>query len=233
MEKDFNPLIKAVQSLRKLSIDIALTHKEIVAGNDEIIKQIEEAGELIVSSNDSIIINVWVTEKAKLTENIIVLLGLLRSIEDKFNTNDHSHLIEIRQTYNHYKDVVINILKEMQNVGNTIFTAGNLQKWDNIWEIISNNLNRVLSISESYKLKLTLMENLEPDEIDALTLDILKYIPWSYPDSEVQNYESQYAKAYHELNQSQSEKKKVWNKVLDVLAGGMDDTSAHRLSIKR
>ncbi len=233
MEKDFNPLIKAVQSLRKLSIDIALTHKEIVAGNDEIIKQIEEAGELIVSSNDSIIINVWVTEKAKLTENIIVLLGLLRSIEDKFNTNDHSHLIEIRQTYNHYKDVVINILKEMQNVGNTIFTAGNLQKWDNIWEIISNNLNRVLSISESYKLKLTLMENLEPDEIDALTLDILKYIPWSYPDSEVQNYESQYAKAYHELNQSQSEKKNVWNKVLNVLAGGMDDTSAHRLSIKR
>ncbi|WP_418123146.1 hypothetical protein ACNFU2_21915 [Chryseobacterium sp. PTM-20240506] len=233
MEKDFNPVIKAVQNLRKLSTDITLTHKEIVEGNDGIIKKIDEAGELIVLFNDCIIINLWLNEKAKLLENIIVLLGILRSIEDKFINKDRSNLLEIRQAYNHYKDVVINILIEMQNVGNSIFTAENLQKWDSIWEIISKNLNRILSTSESYKLKLTLMENLEPDEIDALTLDILKYIPWSYPDSEDQNYERQYAEAYDELNQSLSEKKNVWNKVLSVLAGGMDETSAHRLSIKR
>ncbi|MDQ1802804.1 hypothetical protein RAH57_02320 [Chryseobacterium sp. CKR4-1] len=233
MEKDFNPVIKAVQNLRKLSTDITLTHKEIVEGNDGIIKKIDEAGELIVLFNDCIIINLWLNEKAKLLENIIVLLGILRSIEDKFINKDRSNLLEIRQAYNHYKDVVINILIEMQNVGNSIFTAENLQKWDSIWEIISKNLNRILSTSESYKLKLTLMENLEPDEIDALTLDILKYIPWSYPDSEDQNYERQYAEAYDELNQSLSEKKNVWNKVLSVLTGGMDETSAHRLSIKR
>lgn len=233
MEKDFNPVIKAVQNLRKLSTDITLTHKEIVEGNDGIIKKIDEAGELIVLFNDCIIINLWLNEKAKLLENIIVLLGILRSVEDKFINKDRSNLLEIRQAYNHYKDVVINILIEMQNVGNSIFTAENLQKWDSIWEIISKNLNRILSTSESYKLKLTLMENLEPDEIDALTLDILKYIPWSYPDSEDQNYERQYAEAYDELNQSLSEKKNVWNKVLSVLAGGMDETSAHRLSIKR
>ncbi|WP_345989562.1 hypothetical protein AAEU33_18495 [Chryseobacterium sp. Chry.R1] len=233
MEKDFNPVIKAVQNLRKLSTDITLTHKEIVEGNDGIIKKIDEAGELIVLFNDCIIINLWLNEKAKLLENIIVLLGILRSIEDKFINKDRSNLLEIRQAYNHYKDVVINILIEMQNVGNSIFTAENLQKWDSIWEIISKNLNRILSTSESYKLKLTLMEKLEPDEIDALTLDILKYIPWSYPDSEDQNYERQYAEAYDELNQSLSEKKNVWNKVLSVLAGGMDETSAHRLSIKR
>lgn len=233
MEKDFNPVIKAVQNLRKLSTDITLTHKEIVEGNDGIIKKIDEAGELIVLFNDCIIINLWLNEKAKLLENIIVLLGILRSIEDKFINKDRSNLLEIRQAYNHYKDVVINILIEMQNVGNSIFTAENLQKWDSIWEIISKNLNRILSTSESYKLKLTLMENLEPDEIDALTLDILKYIPWSYPDSEDQNYERQYAEAYDELNQSLSEKKNVWNKVLSVLAGGTEETSAHRLSIKR
>lgn len=233
MENDFNPVIKAVQSLRKLSTDITLTNKEIVESNDEIMRQIAEAGKLIVVSNDSIIINLWVNEKAKLVENTIVLLGILKSIEDKFKNKDCTNLIEIWETHSHYKDVVLNILKELKKIGNIIFVSENLHKWEDIWKIVSVNINRILSISETYKLKLALMENLKPEEIDALTLDILKHIPWNYSDDEAYNYEKEYLKAYNELKESQSRQKSLWDKVLDVLAGGVEETPAHRVQMRR
>ncbi|MBT2623379.1 hypothetical protein [Chryseobacterium sp. ISL-6] len=233
MEKEFNPVIKAVQSLRKLSVDIRLSNQEIKDSNDEATKQISEAGKLIVASNDSIVINLWINEKAKLLENTSILLGILQSLEDKFKNKDCSNLLEIWQTHDHYREIVINTLEELQKIGNVIFIKENLQKWEDIWQIISANVGRILSIAETYKLKLAMMEALKPEEIDMLTNDILKHIPWNYSDDEAYKYEKEYLEAYNELKESQSKKKSLWDKVLDVLAGGVEETPAHRVQMRR
>lgn len=233
MEKEFNPVIKAVQSLRKLSLDIRDGNKEIKDCDAEVLQQIAEAGKVIVASNDSIVINLWINEKAKLMENTVVLLGILQSIEDKFRNKDCSGLTEIWQTHNHYKKIVITSLGELKKIGVIILVLEDLQKWGDIWQIISVNVDKILSIVETYKLKLAMMEALKPEEINDLTMDILKHIPWNYSDDEAYKYEKEYLEAYHELKESQSGKKSVWDKVLDVLAGGVEETPAHRVQMRR
>ena len=233
MEKNFNPVIKTVQSLRKLSMDVMLTNKEIVESNDVIMQQIAEGGKLILASNDSIIINLWLNDKAKLVENTIVLLCIFKSIEDKFKNKDSSFLTETWQAHNHYKDVVFNNLKELKRIGDVIFVSENLKNWKDIWKTVSSNINKIISISETYRLKLALMENLQPEEIDGLTLDILKHIPWNYSDEEACLYEKEYVEAYHKLKESQSRRKNLWDKVLNILVSGVEETPTHRVQMKR
>ncbi|MBK1895873.1 hypothetical protein [Chryseobacterium paridis] len=233
MEKDFNPVIKAVQSLRKLSTDIKATNLEIKECNEKATQQIAEAGKLIIASNDNLIINLWVNEKAEVMENTTVLLGILQSLEEKFKNKDCSNLSEMWETHSHYKNIVMNSLLELKKIGNTIFVSENLQKWEDIWQIISLHVNKILSIAETYKLKLAMMEALKPEEIDMLTMDILKHIPWNYSDDEAYQYEKEYLQAYNELKESQSKKKSLWDKVLDVLAGGVEETPAHRVQMRR
>ncbi|WP_131329597.1 hypothetical protein [Chryseobacterium piperi] len=233
MEKQFNPVIKAVQSLRKLSLDIKSTNKEIKESSDNAVQQIAEAGKLIATSNDSMVINLWIREKANVMENITVLFGILENIENKFNNKDTSNLTEIWEAHNHYRETVVAGLEKLKKIGDVIFVTENLQKWDGIWQIISLNVNKILSIAETYKLKLALMESLKPEEIDTLTMDILKYIPWNYSDDEAYKYEKEYLQAYNELKDSQSKKKSLWDKVLDVLAGGVEETPAHRVQMRR
>ncbi|UHO36851.1 hypothetical protein H5J24_13665 [Chryseobacterium capnotolerans] len=84
MEKQLNPIIKAVQSLRKLAVDIKTTNKEIQSNDQKIRSRIEECGRLIATTKDSMVINLWIREKSKLTENSDTLLGILGKIEEKF-----------------------------------------------------------------------------------------------------------------------------------------------------
>lgn len=233
MEKDFNPAIKAVQSLRKLSTDVRSGNKKIRESDNEIKRQIADAGKLIFSSNDSIVINLWVSEKMTLMENMTVLLEILQNVEDKFRNKDCSGLMEIWQSYTYYKKNVITGLRELKKIGVIILMLENLQKWATIWQLISENLDMILSTAETYKLKLAIMEVLRPEEIDDLTMDILKYIPWNYSDDEAYRYEKEYLEGYNGLKESQSTKKSLWDKVLDVLAGGVEEAPAHKVQMRR
>ncbi|MBP2616133.1 hypothetical protein [Chryseobacterium jejuense] len=233
MEKQFNPVIKAVQSLRKLSLDIKTTNKEIQSSDNEIRREIEDCGKLIATTNDNMIINLWIKEKAKLIENANALLKILEKIEEKFKKKETLGLTEVWETHEEYKNLVLDNFVTMERMGTAIFIDSNLEKWEGIWKDIKSSLNKILSISETYHLKLKMMEALKPDEIDDLTVDILNHIPWNYSDEDAFKYEQDYLVAYNEIKESQSKKKNLWDKILNALAGGIEETPAHRVQMRR
>lgn len=231
--KEFNPVIKAVQSLRKLAVDVKNTNGEINVFDHEIRLGIENAGKMVAHLDDALIINKWINKKADVIKNANQLLELLQNVETKFRNKDVSDLTVLWQQHEGYKNTVVGTLDEMKNLGETVFVDNMEADWQKIWKNISNNLNSILSISETYKLKFEMMERLKPEEIDELTNSILKYIPLSYTEEDARNYEEEYIKAYNELKEEQSKKKNFWDKILDVLAGGAIETPAHRVKMRR
>lgn len=233
MEKEFNPVIKAVQRLRKLAVEIKSTNKEIQE-NDQVIRlKINEAGKIMAATNDSMAVNVWLREKSKLLENANELLGILINLEEKFKNKDTTELLEIWESRMYYEELVINSIDNLEKAGNLKFTGDDLKRWEDIWKDVSISLNKTLSIAETYHLKLKIMITLKPEEIDALTMDILKNIPVNYSDEDTVKYEKEYLQAYNEIKESQSKKKSVWDKVMDILAGGAEETPAHRVQMRR
>lgn len=233
MEKEFNPVIKAVQRLRKLAVEIKSTNKEIQE-NDQLIRlKINEAGKIMAATNDSMAVNVWLREKSKLLENANELLGILINLEEKFKNKDTTELLEIWESRMYYEELVINSIDNLEKAGNLKFTGDDLKRWEDIWKDVSISLNKTLSIAETYHLKLKIMITLKPEEIDALTMDILKNIPVNYSDEDTVKYEKEYLQAYNEIKESQSKKKSVWDKVMDILAGGAEETPAHRVQMRR
>ncbi|ROI04661.1 hypothetical protein EGI16_08325 [Chryseobacterium sp. G0240] len=233
MEKQLNPVIKAVQSLRKIAVDIKTTNAEIQSNDQKIRSRIEECGKLIATTNDSLVINLWIRQKSKLVENANTLLGILGRIEEKLRKKDTTDLVRIWTSHEEYKGMVLDNLIELERLGNAIFIDENLQKWEDNWKEIRSSLSEIISISDTYHLKLKMMEALKPDEIDELTMDILKHIPWNYSDNEAYQYEHEYMVAYNELKESQSRKKNLWDKILNALAGGVEETPAHRVQMRR
>lgn len=233
MEKEFNPVIKAVQSLRKLAVEIKSTNKEIQENDQAMRLKINEAGKLITATNNSMVVNKWLREKAKLLENSNVLLGILENIEVKFKNKDIKDLLEVWESHEHYKGLVLNGMDELKGAGIAILVDENLQKWKDLWKSIEISLNNILSIAETYNLKFRMMLALEPEEVDALTMDIIQHIPLNYSDEEAGKYEKEYLMAYNELKESQSKKKSIWDKVMNILAGGIEETPAHRVQMRR
>lgn len=233
MEKEFNPVIKAVQSLRKLAVEIKSTNQEIRTNDNQIRVNIGECGKLIASTNNSMVINLWLREKALLLENSDHQLKILERIEEKFKNRDAANLVKDWEMTDYYKDLIMTSMDQLKEGGDVIFVGENLQKWNHHWAEVFKALDNILSIAETYKLKLRIMETLEPGEVDALTMDIIQHIPLHYSEEEAGEYEKEYLEAYYELKASQSKKKNLWDKVMDILAGGIEETPAHRVQMRR
>src|SRR5690554_7505361 len=203
-ETQFNPVIKAVQSLRKLVLEINDDNKEIRTNEKIISQNIENAGKMIISLNEDAVTKIWLSEKLKLENNINELLEFIKSIETKFKNKDTSNITELFRDKDQNRDAVIIGLAEMQKIGEVVFTGSNLEEWNKTWQNISNAHDKILSFREVYGLKLKMIENLTPEEIDSLTKDILKHIPINYTDEEAQKYEQEYTKAFNEIKEEQS-----------------------------
>lgn len=232
-ETQFNPVIKAVQSLRKLALEVNNDNNEIRTLEEGIIKKLEEAGKMIISINDNSVTTLWLAEKSKLESNIKHLLEFLKNIESKFKSQDTSNITALFDGKDEYRSAVITGLNEMKKMGEVLFNGEKFGEWNKIWDEISDYHAKILSYKEIYTLKLKMIESLTPEEIDSLTSDVLKHIPLDYSDEEAQKYEQEYVKAFNDLKEEQSKKKNVWDKILDILAGGIQETPAHRVQMTR
>ncbi|MCT3947643.1 hypothetical protein HZQ32_03735 [Elizabethkingia anophelis] len=188
---------------------------------------------MITLTNNGMLTNTWLREKTKLIENSNYLLEILEMINKKLKEKDTRDLSAIWQQHEENKVLAMNNLTNLEQLGSFIFAGEKLKSWELAWEDISNSLRKILSIAETYKLKFDLMQKLRPEEIDALTYDILRHIPFNYSDEQAHHYEQEYLAAYKEIQLSQSKKKTLWDKVLDVLAGGIEETPAHRVQMRR
>jgi hypothetical protein len=157
----------------------------------------------------------------------------MTNLENKFKNKDVTGLTDIWKTHVQYKDHVHKNLLQMQSLGNVIFMDEKLEKWNKLFAEIFEHEANILDVAKSYELKLRLMESLKPEEINELNMAILKHIPWDYTDDEASKYEKEYLQAYNELKEEQSKKKNLWDKIMDVLAGGAQETPAHRVQMRR
>ncbi len=230
-KKEFNPIIKAVQSLRRIATEIRVENSKILEYDADIMKMLEEAGKMITT--DENVRSLWITIKSRLIANIHGLRDIISQIDTKFKNKDVTGLGVIWDVHTDLKEQVIKDLSAMKEFGNAIFVDEKLKEWSSIWLQIEKDLNGIASIVETYHLKLNMMESLKPEEIDDLTKDILKHIPMNYTDEEAYQYEKEYVQAYSELKESQSRKKNLWDKILDILAGGIQETPAHRVQMRR
>jgi hypothetical protein len=114
--ENFNPLIKAVQSLRKIALDLENTNSEIQLNDKEIRLKIEDAGKLIVSVNDASVSNIWLKEKSSMIENANKLIELINNIGIKLKNKDVSNLTAMWDQHFDDKENLINNLQEMKKI---------------------------------------------------------------------------------------------------------------------
>ncbi|MDV3778713.1 hypothetical protein CMU25_18495 [Elizabethkingia anophelis] len=229
--EEFNLVVKAVVSIRKIATEITDEKIKISDYHNEIFAQLEEAGKMIVPEKD--LATIWIQEKKEITITTSHIESLLNQLFEKLQNRDASELSTLWFKGKNEADTIKNRLHEMEKMGEIIFLDKNLKKWKNIWESVNDFFFKLMDIAETIHLKLVMIEKLEPEEIDELTKDIVKHIPLNYSLQEAKQYKEEYLQAYKELKEEASKKKNLWDKFLDILSGGIQETPAHRVMLRR
>lgn len=119
---------------------------------------------------------------------------------------------------------------------NTYFSSPEAAStWREVWEVIRSNSYAVQGVGEAALLKVKMMENFDKAEADSLMEEIVKHIPPSFNLLEANQYKVEFLQAMQEMEEEANKKDNLWDRFLNVLAGGMPfkQSPAERVMMRR
>ncbi len=231
--QNFNPVIEAVVSIRHLVISVSSNWTSMKTLGETLTLTMKEASDLIDINATKQNKEEWVTELTTYGQHLKQLKDIMSKAVAKIKNKQSDGLLHIWNTYpEHARNIELSY-NRLIAIGYHILPEHDKKHWETLWTTILHTHKRIKQEAEACSIQLKLIETYAPKEIESLTKIILKHIPIKYTVKEAQQYNKEYILAYEELKKEASKKKNIWDKFLDILAGGIQQTPAQRVMMQR
>ena len=157
----------------------------------------------------------------------------MNSAIDKIKSKSSTGISEGWEKHQHFSESVASNLTSLEAIGKLPLPENEVKHWESLWSEIHHCHNRIQNEANACGIQLKMIEIYSPDHVDELTDTILKNIPVKYSKEEAHQYTDEYMKAYEAIKKEVTQKKNLWDRFLDILAGGVEQTPAQRVMMQR
>lgn len=120
------------------------------------------------------------------------------------------------------------------NMGLALLPAAAHPQWEKEFVQLETPLvQSIVTHVESCRVLLQMIERYTPDELNAITKIIVDHVPIDFTYEEAVEYQNDYYKALINFKQEFKEEKNLWDKFLDILAGGTHQPPSERVMMER
>ncbi len=124
------------------------------------------------------------------------------------------------------------LMPQLRGLGEAYLGTTTAQ-WQATWDEMVGVTAHLSALARGAATQLEMLERFAPDEIDALNAAILRHIPESFDEADAALYERDYLRAMKELEAERSADKNLWDRFLDLLAGGARQSVPERVMMRR
>ena len=196
-------------------------------------EDIEEATEKVKKYASEETKQAWADELNKYNEEHQQLKKIMSNTISKIKAKSTEKLSKEWDSYPQHVIKIERSYANLKNLGASSLPENEKENWQKVWNDIIMTHKRIKNEAEACSIQLKLIENHDPKEVDELTDTILKHIPFKYSKEEAHKYNEEYMQAYEDIKKEASQKKNLWDKFLDLLAGGTQQTPAQRVMMQR
>lgn len=175
----------------------------------------------------------WLKEIRNIEKNLVALTSIMHQVMEQINKREPEGITEIWNKYKGYSTDLQERLSTLQQLGIEHLSTELQTTWEKDWKTIFDKFSIVLQLAEGSSLHLSMINELAPEELDELSVTIVEHMPKSYTLEEAMQYEKEYMEAYEAIKKEASQKKNLWDRFLDILAGGIQQTPAERVMMQR
>ncbi|MEM6720194.1 MAG: hypothetical protein AAF611_12790 [Bacteroidota bacterium] len=231
--QEFNPAIAAVVSIRYLvkgiqnhwlsMTDIGKASATILTHHEALVMQY---GTKDTQEN-------WNHTMQIYQENLANLQAIMQAVKSQIQAKKSDTIAKQWNAYPEYASAITKSFEKLATLGRQCIPENELQHWDANWALIHKHHEEIQQYAEACAIQLQMIESYTPTELDELTDTILNHIPMTYGMEEAKQYTKEYMNAYEAIKQEATQKKNLWDRFLDILAGGVQQTPAERVMMQR
>ncbi|OFY86828.1 MAG: hypothetical protein A3F72_21315 [Bacteroidetes bacterium RIFCSPLOWO2_12_FULL_35_15] len=232
--KTYNSKLRALLSIRNLD-KILNTHLEQMMEIEKQLDALNKNALTVLESHCSTESQeIWKTILKENSSTITSINQILRSAKEKVVSKDRSESTELWKKYELHLDKLKETYKTLENLGLEILPSKEHKHWEkDICTFDETILPLIVSHAEVCKQELELIARYTPKELDNITLIIMQHIPEDFTFEDADKYEKDYLKAFEEFKKEFRKEKNLWDKFLDVLAGGTHQPPSERVMLER
>ncbi|WP_420602995.1 hypothetical protein [Flagellimonas sp.] len=232
-QKKFNPIIEAVVSIRQYVLSVSENWTSMKSLGAVLKDDMDKATGMVNMYGSESTKQQWASELIDFNASKSHLEKIMQFVITRIKEKSTEGISGRWNDYPEHVSKMEASYKKMMDLGGSSLPENKKGEWDELWNRIMRSHVFMGREATAIGIQLGLMENCTPNEIDELSDTILKHIPSGYSTEEAHKYTDEYMEAYEQLKKEASQKKTLWDKFLDILAGGTQQTPAQHVMMQR
>ena len=232
--KSHNPGLKALLSIKKFTATLEKDFTELLQIESEL-HELNKAGLLMFEATTSPeAVARWKAISLETNKAISGINATLTEAKKRLAQKEKTNFGDLWQQLAAHVTALKDNAKNATNTGLTLLPEAVHPQWGK--EYVKPGtplLESLLAHVESCRVMLQLIERYTPEELNAITQIIVNHIPLNFTYDEAVEYQNDYYKALVDFKKEFQGEKNLWDKFLDILAGGTHQSPSERVMLER
>ena len=232
--KSQNLGLRALLSIKKYNVTLVNDLIELLQFENKLDELDKKGLQLLEANSSPQSIAIWKGEFLKLNNSFKGIVDFLSLAKEMTDQNLKDGFTEIWKQLAAHKSVLKESFENAINENFVLLPQAFHLKWET--EIVKPEkpmLQSLLTQVDSCRIMLQIIEQYTPDELNAITQIIVDHIPLDFTYDEALEYQKDYYEALENFKKEFKEDKNLWDKFLDILAGGTHQSPSERVMMKR
>jgi len=229
-----NPGLRALLSLRNCNITLEKEYGELLEIEAEL-DAINKTGLVMIATHcNTKMQESWQANVQNGDEAIDGLKKTLEEEKEKIRKKEITVVTDLWNTLSSNVNKLRGSAKKSGSLGLELLPETEHINWENGFLNYQKPLVKlIVSHVESCRVLLQMIEKYTPEELNIITKIIVDKIPLNFAYKEAVIYEKDYFKALVDFKQEFEEEKTLWDKFLDILAGGTHQSPSEHVMMER
>ena len=233
-QQSHNPGLRALLALKKVTTTFEEDYTKLLQIESDL-DELNKNGLLIIEANTSAeAVASWKEIIQELNTAEKGINETLTAAKEKIEQKEKDGYPELWKQLDVYLTALKDNAKNAASTGLNILPEAIHPQWETEFvNIETQKVNYMVAHVESCRVLLQMIERYTPDELNSITKIIVDQIPADFTYDDAVEYQKDYYKALVNFKKEFKEEKNLWDKFLDILAGGTHQLPSERVMMER
>ena len=233
-KSNHNPGLRALLSIKNFGTTLQKDYERLLQIEKDL-EELNETGLLIIETHaEPEASENWKLIAATITKAVTGIKDILNKAKENIEKKETNGFAEPWQQLGLQIKQLNEASKNSISTGYKLLPETQFVKWENEFALVEKQLvQSLVDHVDSCRILLQMIERYSPDELNKITKIIVDQIPPDFTYEEAIIYQKDYYKALVNFKKEFKEEKNLWDKFLDILAGGTHQSPSERVMLER
>ncbi len=229
-----NPGLRALLSIKNFGTTLQKDYERLLLIEKEL-GDLNETGLLIINAHATPEAGEsWKLTTAAITKTVTGIKDILNTVKENIEKKETTGFAALWQQLSLLVKQLKESAKNSISTGYKLLPETQFVKWQDEFEDVEKPLvQSLVDHIDSCRVLLQMIERYSPDELNQITKIIVDQVPPDFTYEEAIVYQKEYYEALVNFKKEFKEEKNLWDRFLDILAGGTHQSPSERVMFER